>query len=274
MMHSKCGLRQPVASLVQLCGACFGIAVLFALLGNPETANADIKVTDPGKQQKSKTIKCGDQEGTLSVSTGVQFAQTFKTKLAPQVELETITRFGNAISLAYKGPNCSRCKWLQFVWRTVQVTFKSGKQQYAPGKLPTKYGHLPLTTDPKNPDYGVDSIVKDSPYYGEQGTNSTIEDGSNTIFDQPGDAFPPNYKEDPRITEMVSIAHFDAFLVCDGKICAKISWTVTYSWKPGPGGGTTSEPSYDVSEPEVPGTLNDAEKAAFTAGYPTEALPK
>jgi hypothetical protein len=251
-----------------------GIAVLLlGIAAHAPAAYADIVIDDGGTQKKSVPIKCGDHEGTVSVNTGVKLTETVKGVIAPEIEQTIITKYGNAIGLTYKGTNCADCKWLQFVWREVLATDAKGEAPVR-GKMPTSAGLLPLTTNPAAPSYAVDSGSKTDPSYGATGISTTTADSQN-MYDQPGPGFPPNLQKDATITKLRSLAHFDAFLVCGGKVCAKVTWTVSWTWTPGPGGGTTTGPTYDVPDPDTSGAKpNDAQMKQLNAQYPGQTVLK
>lgn len=222
-------------------------------------------VVDAGKEQKSADIDCGGHKGKVSVNTGVHFR-------------EGEANYRNGISLKYKGTAVGDCCWVQTIWREVVVTYKaaagaSPRTVRKEGTIRTTGGSYKLTTDPSKPVYNPDSGSATSPCY--DAAFSSITDGdSKTMYDQPGsaiDRFAAAEKTDATVDKIESIAHFDAYLVCGGKVCAKVSWTSTYTWSGGAGTG----PTYGVSDVDKSGNPpNDEQKKAINDKYPGQTVLK
>lgn len=224
-------------------------------------------VVDPGTEVQTASITCGGRNGDLSVKTGVHFTHG---------ERENLAHYEKGISLGYTGNISENCYWLQFVYRQIIIHRRpAGAGPPAPrpksGPITTSGGTYELTTDPADPNYNVDSGSSD-PNYDTRGANIR-NPNSTTIFDKPGSGIKEADKNDPNVTNIESIISLNTFLVCGGKICAKVAWSMTYTWTPGPGGGTETGPVPDVSTPEIPGTLNDKQKDRFRAQYPGRRIP-
>lgn len=238
------------------------------LLAGPTSVRADIQIDNPGTTDKTGKTKCPGHVGDVTAAVGVQSHVTVTMNPKPAVEVEQTVRFKNMLSLAYKGQGCAACKWYQFVWREKLITHTGKPEAPATGPVSTSGGSYNYTDNPAQPNYNADAGAHDPAYEGDDGAALRTPD-STTIYDQPSSSFTEAEKADGTIASMREIAHFNAFLICAKKVCAKISWTVTYTWSPGPGGGTEAGPKYDVSAPDLSGNPpNDAQQHEWDARFP------
>ncbi len=227
-------------------------------------------VVNQGTEAKKTDINCQGSQGNISIRTGVHYTEGAG---------ERIANYRNGVSLGYNGTQSANCRWLQFIYRQILVTRRTdgGGETTRPksGRVRTTGGSYQLTTNPTQPNYNVDSGSSTNPYY--EARFSSIRTGnSTTIYDRPGsgiNSFAAAEKRDPKVTKIESIITFDTFLVCNNKICAKVSWTITYTWTPGAGGGTETGPTPNISDPVKPGSLNQRQTDRFKALYPNSTVP-
>lgn len=202
-----------------------------------------IQITDGGKQQGLEDIDCHGHKGRLTVRTGVK---TQWDSVANPGEKKSQQ---NAISISYSGTKCDECSLVQFMWTEVVVT-KNSVKTWKKGVDLSTAGKKPFTDDPAHPKYAVDGSSSVNPSYEGKTQNAAGDwtiggtynaDGQTyTIFDQPtpGSLVPDgaapatleDERNDPEVTRIEWKDHFDAFLVCNGKICGKVHWDSTYVW--------------------------------------------
>ncbi|NUO08936.1 MAG: hypothetical protein HUU08_09715 [Candidatus Brocadia sp.] len=221
-------------------------------------------VVDKGTERKRAEINCDGHTGKVTVNDGVHFNEG---------EAEYI----NGVSIGYNGTKSNDCCWLQFVWDEILV-YRSpeGVGPPAPvrkeGTIRTTGGSYELTTDPKSPNYNVDSASDTNPCYDSRGSRIKTDD-SITMYDRPDSIIKLAEKEqkDPKVTRIESKAHFEAYLVCNKKICCKVSWVQTYTWTPKNGGKETG-PEYQIEDPNTSADLNQGQKDRLKKEYPDQTV--
>jgi hypothetical protein len=241
--------RQTVRVLVA--SAAFGwIALLHAT-----------DVVDPGKERKKADIDCSGHKGSVVGRDGVHYK-------------EGETDYPNGVSLSYTGTNCPDCCWVQFVWREILVQKKGGQPEPKKATIRTTGGSYDLTTDPKKPNYHPDSGSRRDPCYGAAFSSKTDKD-STTMFDRPGSAISSITRDetaDDKTDNIESKVHFDAYLVCKGAVCAKVSWTVTYKWTKADG---EKGPTVDMGDVDKSGDKPNADQMkALNDNYPGQTTVK
>jgi hypothetical protein len=228
----------------------------------------DWTITGSGESVPTVTIDCNGHKGDVDVATGVQITNN-----------NTDERKDNYISITYFGDEkCDDCIWVQFFWTQIKVWRKDQKEPTLPKvtTVPTSgAGAHELTPIGKEntPNWGADSSSKDGPAYNGAAIQNENQD---TMFDRPGSPFGvakilDDELQDPKVTKMESTAHFETFLICDGKVCAKVSWTATYTWTPGENVGDepkVSGPTYNVPTVSKDAKLGDDQSKALNAKYP------
>lgn len=165
---------------------------------------------DPGKATKVKQVDVED-EGDLEHSAKVGGG---KVAVHTDVEANVGDRaFDEMFSLSYKGKDAAKTRWLQFIWREIEVDEPTKGNFLLDEPVTTTGGTYPLTTDRSKPSYNTDSSDPDSPFY-EAGFVSNRTSEATTIFDQPS---PMKAKVDAQFdagaTKVVSRAHFTTYLV-------------------------------------------------------------
>jgi hypothetical protein len=202
-----------------------------------------VQVNDEGKELETKFIDCGGHKGKVSVHDGVVLTPLDENG-KPQEGSKAEKGY---ISISYSGTACDDCLMLQFVWREIVLTWKGGKITRMDGVVRSSGQDFRLTTDAEHPIYKLDSASPINPSYEALG-KANIDDNSLTIFDKPSPGndmanFEKSKYED--IVQVDAIAHFDTFLICDGEVCAKVSWSVSDTWTQKD--DTTTAPKYAVA---------------------------
>ncbi|HLH10600.1 MAG TPA: hypothetical protein VKV77_01835 [Methylovirgula sp.] len=230
--------------------------------GFPQTCAADAPTVEGvtlGEKQtdlkSSDEFDCGEMKGSMKVRHGPVDVKlsTGKTQKVP-----------DAITVSFSSKSCNDCVWVQFNWRKVVVTVKEGGsdvEKTLKGKAPSPYldpksgqekddYSYELTEDEtKSPKWNVDS-----PHYGDDPTMSgkksclqsvDCTNDVNLVGDTPSSMFGYNrrtsellnaYRLDATNQQIVKNAtkikvyfHADTYLICKGKICARISWNATWT---------------------------------------------
>jgi hypothetical protein len=195
----------------------------------PKKPHKDRFVVTGGNDVPSKEIDCNGHKGIIDVSTDVTLTPT---------EGEAESEHHISISYADDNNKCDDCFWVQFIWREI-VIIKKGKKNRKSATIHTTGGTYPLTDDrdPEHPNYNSDSAMKNWPGYEWNGP-ANVDEQRDTMFDRPSSGIDPKQKDnivaedqkDNGAENIVSKAHFDTFLVCGGKVCARVTWSVLYEW--------------------------------------------
>jgi hypothetical protein len=178
----------------------------------------------PGREAVSSDIDCDGHTGRISVRTG--------DKIFGRDGGHIYAAGLNLISIGYQGTQCDDCFWTQFVWREILVTYDgAGGPSRLDMKLQTTGGTYRTTTDPEHPNYLSDSGSLIWPGYELAGL-STVTKDSDTIFDEPDYfwALHDLVDGDHDVQKVETVGHFDTFLICGGKVCAKVHWDVAQEW--------------------------------------------
>jgi hypothetical protein len=171
--------------------------------------------TDPGATHTGKVAG-----GTVEAKTGG------KAKFGTREETETYT-------LGYKGTDAEKTRWLQFIWREIEVTRPDGKTDKVDQEITTTGGTYRLTVDPTKPSYNTDTASTTDPFYEAGGVNNRTDD-STTMLDMPAPALAivkaqlaePDAAKKP--TKVVSRAHFTTYLVRDMEVLYKMNVDVEW----------------------------------------------
>jgi hypothetical protein len=213
-------------------------------------------VPGPGVVEVTQAIDCSDHVGTVEVHKAV-----------------TEGVHSNLISIGYTGTKCNECHWYQFVWREIIVHTKDGHAKAKTGHVNTTGGGYDLTSDVTKPNWNPDSASPTDPEYEAAGLAKRTPN-SDTIFDAPSaaiDAFAGAEKANPNVTMINSLMHGESFLVCGGKVCARVIWSVAYTWTRAD--GHTSGPEYTALPVDTSGNPpNSDQKKAINAKYPGQTI--
>ena len=138
-------------------------------------------------------------------------------------------------SIGYKGADAGKTRWLQFVWREIEVHPARGDPFWLPGTLQTAGGNeYDLTQDPRRPLWNTDALKgAPTPFYEDSGGDNRTAD-STTIFDRPDPGVEFARKQfDPPVSakRVFSRAHFHTYLVRGMELVERVEidvvWTFT-----------------------------------------------
>jgi hypothetical protein len=214
---------------------------------------AQVTVSTEGKLRASAKVR----GGKIKVRTGG------KTKNLGS-GLESQERFW----LSYEGTDAPRTRWLQFIWREIEVHPPKGDPTYLGDTVgPATGNQYKLTTDKKKPNWNTDA-AKDaaSPFYEDSGINNRTENGT-TMFDAPGSyahLVNPQFDAPVSATKVISRAHFATYLVRDMEILEKIEIDVQWEFT-----SKTAPPrTFNVTQRGPVAAMDPGQKERLTAQFP------
>lgn len=199
-------LHEAAAKVLGKAQAALLRRVIAFVRNTPSAEKNDTPVTSikPGKEEFVEDV----EGGKITAQSGVKF---YGADGNP---------YPDAFSLSYSGSGADTVHWLQFIWREFVAEFpakKGGKarKEAIKGKWKRPTSEYELTTDPAKPNWNVDVVRADSPFY-EHNQPLNRSPTAVTMFDaaSPGhDVVEPEFKRDEPPKKVVSQAHFTTYLV-------------------------------------------------------------
>ncbi|HEX2039271.1 MAG TPA: DUF4157 domain-containing protein [Acidimicrobiales bacterium] len=118
-----------------------------------------------------------------------------------------------AFGVGYRGGLAEESRWVQFLWREVIATGPTGTTRLS-GPIAMGGNTYDLTDDPRSPNYVIDVPARaTTPFYEEWQGTATRAPGITTVYDAPDPATRVPEAFAAGATSVVSVAHFDVFLV-------------------------------------------------------------
>jgi hypothetical protein len=211
----------------------------------------EMQVKSPQTEQHKAKVPGGE----VSIRTGGETKNT-------STGLESTERF----SMGYKGTDAAKTRWLQFIWREIEVDDPVKGAFRVDESITTTGGTYKLTTDTSKPSYNTDSNTRTSPFYEEGFTDNRTAD-STTIFDLPGAAQNIVDRQfDAGATKVVSRAHFTTYLVRDMDVLYKVELDVEWAFTRK---GTTPPRKQGVKAAGPASALDPEQRKRLIAQYPT-----
>ena len=141
-------------------------------------------------------------------------------QVSAQTAVPYTTASGKSASLSfavsYAGALAAESRWLQFIWRDIEVTGADGRKKFLNDTVTVGSRSYPLTTDPKAPGYSVDSRSGSDPFYEASTSTARREPNLTTIGDAPTPIRSLVQREfNGGATAVVSRAHFEIYLIRD-----------------------------------------------------------
>ena len=218
--------------------------------------------TVPAHPEEATVTNAGDEKyrgkvpgGAVSVRTGVEVDTTDG-------------KMGEAFALVYKGKEAGKTRWLQFIWREVEVHPPKGAPIYLGDTVGTADANqYKLTTDKNKPIWNTDAAKgAPSPFYEDSGLNNRTAQAT-AMFDAPGpnaSLVKPQFDPPVSATTVISRAHFATYLVRDMEILEKIEidveWVFTSKAAP--------PRSHNVTRRGAVSALDPEQKERLTAQFP------
>lgn len=191
------------------------ISVVQGRPGNAAPHADYVRVDTPGKEEHKAKVGGGEVDVrtggvTTSLGSGKQSNERF--------------------SLGYQGAESEKTRWLQFIWREVEVDDPVKGRFRVNQPVTTTGGTYNLTTDPSKPSYNTDTASPASPFYESTGINNRTADAT-TIFDLPAPMQAVvDTQFDGGATKVVSRAHFISYLVRDMEVLYKVELDVEWEF--------------------------------------------
>jgi hypothetical protein len=268
----------------------------------PPTVTACKPLEKQAELAVKNDFECGDTKGSIKITHG---------PLEVTLSDKRTSKIPDALTISYTGKNCQECVWVQFIWRKVIATVsENGKdvEKTLEGKavvpfLDPKTGKetdysYPLTVDEKKePKWNIDSPHhgSDPTMSGTKGCAQAADCNANIAGDMPTSLFGFNtrthatlnsYKFDAESEKILPSAkkfhvqlHAEDFLVCAGKICAKVVWDA--SWTIDVANGKVPDlakfpktPTYSSAAIEPGGQPTDAQKTALNDQFKGQTVIK
>jgi hypothetical protein len=140
-------------------------------------------------------------------------------------------RIAHGYTMAYTGPDAPRTRWLQFIWREIEVTHPTRGTYKVRGTITTSGGSYDLTTDPTLPNYNTDAAPgAPTPFYEESGGHNRTADAT-TMWDHPSsmdDLVQTEFRNGA--TQVSSRAHFNTWLVRDMDVLYRVQLNVAWNY--------------------------------------------
>jgi hypothetical protein len=142
-------------------------------------------------------------------------------------------------SLAYtSGAVSEDTRWLQFVWRDLEVEYEGGEHEFARAPYVAPSGTWRFS-DPQAPQPHVDSLSGSSPFFEARGLNVRNPDTA-AILDAPArpDQALSNFEDQESagknrtITRMVTRAHFVSYVIQGNAVAYRVAFTIEWPWRP------------------------------------------
>ena len=215
----------------------------------------------------------GDVGGPPPGQVGVPYGKV-EVRTGDVVELSDKSRISNLIALQYSGAKSGEAKWLQFVWFELTATTPAGVARVN-GSVPTSSGNLAFTTDPKAPNWAVDSASAADPFY-EAAFLAIRSPTATTMFDAPGGASASPlaqsvFNAGVGATSVTFTAHFDTYLIVSNVAAYHVPWSGSTVFTQGVGKVITWPTTYAVGA-AGPATALPANLATLLhANYPKSA---
>jgi hypothetical protein len=171
-------------------------------------------------------------------------------------------------SLGYEGKDAGKTRWLQFIWREMEVHPKTGTTFCLDDTIEAAGGaQYKLTKNRKQPNWNTDAAKNAaSPFYEDSGVNNRTADAT-TMFDHPGSGVAlvvTQFDAPVEATKVISRAHFATYLVRDMEILEKIEIDVEWEFT-----SKTAPPrTYHVAAKGPVGALDPAQKERLEAQFP------
>jgi hypothetical protein len=210
------------------------------------------KSTKPGDEKVSET----EFGGEVSVHTDVE------------MELGGGTKMGEVFQLEYKGKDADKTRWLQFIWREIEVHPATGPPKFLDDTVgPPTGNQYKLTTDTKAPNWNTDAAkTAASPFYEDSGVNNRTDDAT-TIFDAPGayvSLVTPQFDAPVSASKVISRAHFATYLVRGMELLEKIEIDVQWEYT----SKVTPPRTFNVTRRGLVSKLDPGQKERLTAQFP------
>jgi hypothetical protein len=164
-----------------------------------------------------------------------------------------------SFAVTYTGGLASESRWLQFIWREIEVTARDGKKSMLGDPVTIGARTYNLTTQPTSPNYSVDSRSSSDPFYEASTSTSRREPNLTMIGDAPtpiGRLVAREYAAGA--SSVVSRAHFEIYLIRDYRTLYHIGVDVEHPFRDATHHGTNRNIRVTELASALPGPLQKA----------------
>lgn len=236
----------------KLRGDKLGYALYLLNAPQPSTTGGTFQTT-PGSGKAPATAPPSVEGGQVTALTEVGYQ----------------TASGGAASLSfavtYTGGLAPETRWLQFIWREMEVTAADGSTKMLGDLVTIGKRTYPLTTQAKSPNFSVDSRSGSDPFYEASASTTRREPNLTMIGDAPTPIHMLAKREfDAGAKSIISRAHFEIYLIRDYRTIYHIGIDVEHTMRD----ATNYRTHRDIRITETKSALPAAEKQALVKDYP------
>ena len=186
-----------------------------------------------------------------------------------QVQYPTPGASGGTASLSfgvtYQGGLAAESRWLQFIWREIQVTARDGTVRMLTDPVTIGARTYPLTTNSSSPNFSVDSRSSSDPFYEASTSTSRREPDLTMIGDAPTPIRSLVAREFANgARSVVSREHFEIYLIRDYRTLYHIGIDIEHNHS----SATNYRTIRQIRVTEVASRLPADARTALTRDYP------
>lgn len=225
---------------------------LYLLNAPPPAAPGGTFQTIPGTGTPPAKPPVPVEGGQVSALTGVQYP----TASGPASVTFAIT---------YSGGLAADTRWLQFIWREMEVTAADGSVRRLSDPVTIGTRTYPLTINPGSPSYSVDSRSANDPFYEASTSTARREPDLTMIADAPTpirSLATREYAGGAR--SVLSRAHFEIYLIRDYRTLYHVAVDIEHPFRDATHYGTNRQIRVTEVVSELPGEL----RATLVRDYP------
>ena len=227
---------------------------LYLLNAPPPAATRGTFQITPGTGKGPATPPPAVEGGQVSALAGVEYS----TSSGATASL--------SFAVTYTGALAPETRWLQFIWREIEVTAADGKKSMLSDSVTIGSRTYLLTTNSSSPNYSVDSRSTSDPFY-EASTSTARREPNLTMI---GDAPTPIMSLVAReyaagAKNVVSRAHFELYLIRDYRTLYHIGVDVEHPFRDAVHHGTNRK----IRVTELVSALPAPLQKALVQDYPT-----
>jgi Domain of unknown function (DUF4157) len=227
---------------------------LYLLNAPPPAATGGTFQTTPGTGTPPSTTPPAVEGGQVSALTGVQYP-------TPSGGTKSLS-----FAVTYTGGLAPESRWLQFIWREIEVTAANGTKSMLKDPVTIGSRTYSLTTDPKAPNYSVDSGSASDPFYEASRSTSRREPNLTMIGDAPTPIMSLVAREYAAgAKNVVSRAHFELYLIRDYRTLYHVAVDVEHPFRDAVHHGTNRQ----IRVTELVSALPAPLQKALVQDYPT-----
>jgi hypothetical protein len=226
---------------------------LYLLNAPPAAAPGGNFQTTPGSGTPPTTPPPAVEGGTVTALTGAGYS-------TPSGGAGSVS-----FAVAYRGGLAGDSRWLQFIWREIEVTAADGTIRQLADPVTVGARTYPLTTNPRSPSYSVDSRSGSDPFYEASTSTARREPDLTMIADAPTPIQALVTREyGAGARSVVSRAHFEIYLIRDYRTLYHVGVDVEHPFRDATHHGTTRQIRVTEAVSELPADL----RAVLVRDYP------